>query len=95
MLFFFKLNEALTNAFDALNTIKSGGKLEGGAAPSTPSEDKPAAEEKPAAPAQEFKTASAVTIDDVMAAAPEVLAEGDSFEEVAVEAKNVKFVHLY
>ena len=86
------LNEALTNAFDALNTIKSGGKLEGGAAPSTPSEDKPAAEEKPAAPAEEFKTASAVAIDDVMAAAPEVLAEGDSFEEVAVEANNVKFV---
>ena len=83
------LNEALTNAFDALNIIKSGGQLEGGAAPT---EDKPVAEEKPAAPAEEFKTASAVTIDDVMAAAPEVLAEGDSFEEVAVEASNVKFV---
>ena len=83
------LNEALTNAFDALNIIKSGGQLEGGAAPT---EDKPVAEEKPAAPAEEFKTASAVAIDDVMAAAPEVLAEGDSFEEVAVEASNVKFV---
>lgn len=86
------LNEALTNAFDAFNTIKSGGKLEGGAASSTPSEDKPVAEEKPAAPAEEFKSASAITIDDVMTAAPEVLAEGDSFEEVSVEADKVKFV---
>lgn len=86
------LNEALTNAFDALNTIKSGGKLEGGAVSSTPSEDKPVAEEKPAATTEEFKAASAVTVDDVNAAAVEVLAEGDSFEEVSVEADNVKFI---
>ena len=87
------LNEAITNAFDAFNTIKSGGKLEGGSdASSTPAEDKPVAEEKPTAPAVEYKAASAVTIEDVQAAASEVLAEGDSFEEVSVEADKVKFV---
>ena len=87
------LNEAITNAFDAFNTIKSGGKLEGGSdAASTPADDKPVAEEKPAAPAEEFKAARAVTVDDVNAVAAEVLAEGDSFEEVSVEADNVKFV---
>lgn len=85
------LNEAITNAFDAFNIIKSGGQLEGGSASAAPSEDKPVAEEKPAAPAEEFKSASAVTIDDVMNAAPEVLAEGDSFEEITVEGSNVKF----
>lgn len=86
------LNEAITNAFDAFNIIKSGGQLEGGSASATPSEDKPVAEEKPATPAEEFKAASAVTVDDVNAAATEVLAEGDSFEEVSVEADKVKFV---
>ena len=82
------LNEALTNAVDALNVIKSGGKLEGGAAPSAPSEEKPAEEQKPA---ETTKTAADVTIDDVKAAASEVLAEGDSFEEITVEGSNVKF----
>ena len=85
------LNEAITNAFDAFNIIKSGGQLEGGSAPAGDSNEK-AEEEKPAAPTESFKSASAVTIDDVKESAGEVLAEGDSFEEVAVEADNVKFI---
>ncbi|MBM6859315.1 FMN-binding protein [Clostridium saudiense] len=85
------LNEAITNAFDAFNIIKSGGQLEGGSAPAGDSNEK-AEEEKPAEPAVEYKAAKDVTIDDVKEAAAEVLVDGDNFEEVTVEANNVKFV---
>ncbi|CUN72977.1 FMN-binding protein [Clostridium disporicum] len=84
------LNEAITNAFDAFNIIKSGGQLEGGSAPAGDSNEK--AEEKPAEPAVEYKAAKDVTIDDVKEAAKEVLVDGDNFEEVSVEADNVNFV---
>lgn len=85
------LNEALTNAFDAFTTIKSGGMLEGGSAPA--GDDNTATEEeKPAEPAVEYKAASDITIEDVKEAGLEVLASADSFEEVTVEANKVKHV---
>lgn len=76
------LNEAITNAFDAFNIIKSGGKLEGGAAPSTSENEssKPEVEETTKEEVVE------VTIDDVIAAAPEVLSTGEGFEDAGIEA---------